>query len=157
MIFHASIPADRPEHVAHVLAELWKGEAFRFPPIPGAYVAMAGDERSSTIEVYPRAMVIAPGASGEMCKPQASTSSESLSCFHLAIATPLSADEIIAIGEREGWRAVRCNRGGFFDVIELWVENCLLIEVMTDDMQRDYQSRINLDTWRWTRPQAAPR
>jgi hypothetical protein len=157
MIFHVSIPADRPAHVADVLAELWKGEAFRFPPIPGAYVAMAGDERGSTIEVYPRAMVIAPGESDDMCKPQLSMSRESLSCFHLAVATQLSADEIIAIGEREGWRAVRCNRGGFFDVIELWVENCVLIEVMTEEMQRDYQSRVNFDTWRWTRQQATPR
>jgi hypothetical protein len=157
MIFHASIPADRPEHVASVLAEIWKGEAFRFPPIPGAWVAMAGDERASTIEVYPRTMVIAPGDADAMCKPQASASTESLSCFHLAVATPLDADEVIAIGEREGWRAVRCNRGGFFDVIELWIENCLLIEVMTEEMQRDYQSRVNLDTWRWTRQQAAAR
>jgi hypothetical protein len=157
MIFHASIPADRPEHVADVLAELWKGEAFRFPPIPGAYVAMAGDERGSTIEVYPRTMVIAPGDGDAMCKPQVAASKEALSCFHMAIATPLSADEVIAIGQREGWRAVRCNRGGFFDVIELWIENCLLVEVMTEEMQRDYQSRVNFDTWRWTRQQAAAR
>jgi hypothetical protein len=157
MIFHASIPADRPEHVANVLAELWKGEAFRFPPIPGAWVAMSGDERGSTIEVYPREMVIAPGDADAMCKPQVATNKEVLSCFHMAIATPLDTDEVIAIGQREGWRAVRCNRGGFFDVIELWIENCLLIEVMTEEMQRDYQSRVNLDTWRWTRQQAPAR
>jgi hypothetical protein len=153
MIFHASIPADQPERVANVLAEIWNGEAFRFPPWPGGFVAMAGDERGSTIEVYPRGRVIAPGET--MAQPQVDTNPAALGCFHLAIATPRSVDEIMAIAEREQWRAVRCSRGGFFDVIELWLENSLLVEVMTEEMQRDYQSRVNLNLWRWTKNQQA--
>ena len=65
MIFHASIPADNPEHVARVIAEIWGGEAFRFPPWPGGWVAMAGDDRNSNVEVYPRAHTIAPGDDAE--------------------------------------------------------------------------------------------
>ena len=155
MIFHASIPADEPERVANAIAEIWNGEAFRFPPWPGAYVAMAGDDRGTTVEVYPRSQTIAPGEGEAMVRPQVDAAPRPLSCFHLAIATERSAQEIVALGEREGWRAVRCSRNGFFDVIELWIENSLLVEVLTTEMQRDYKARVNLDTWRWTK-RAAP-
>jgi hypothetical protein len=155
MIFHASIPADHPEHVAAVMAEIWKGESFRFPPWPGAYVAMAGDDRSSTIEVYPRAHTIAPGEGDAPSRMQVDATPADFSCFHLAIATDRTAGEILSIGEREGWRAVRCSRGGFFEVIEFWIENKLLVEVMTTEMQRDYTSKVKPDIWRWTRQGAA--
>lgn len=61
MIFHVSIPADNPQRVAEVIAEIWGGEAFRFPPWPGAYVAIAGDDRGTTCEVYPRGQTMAMG------------------------------------------------------------------------------------------------
>lgn len=155
MLFHASIPANDPQRVANVIAEIWKGEAFRFPPWPGAFVAMAGDDRGSTVEVYPRGQVIAPGEGDAAARPSALQSGASQSEFHLAIATARSAQEVLAIAQREGWRAVRCSRGGFFDVIELWVEGSLLVEVLTPEMQQDYRRNINLNTWRWTKqPQA---
>jgi hypothetical protein len=153
MIFHASIPADRPEHVAAVLAEIWQGEAFRFPPWPGAHVAVAGDERGSMVEVYPREQTLTPGDG--VPQPQVDPAPRRMSCFHLAIATQRTAEEILAIGEREGWHAARCSRGGAFDVVELWIENCLLVEVLTLEMQQDYLSKINLDTWRELAPAAA--
>ena len=156
MIFHASIPAHDPQRVATVVAEIWGGEAFRFPPWPGGWVAMAGDERGSMLEVYPRKQVMAPGEGDAMVRTLADEAPRPYSCFHLAVATRLAPEQILEIGAREGWRAVRCSRGGVFDVIELWIENCLLIEVMTADMQRDYHAGVKLDTWRWTRQQPEP-
>jgi hypothetical protein len=158
MIFHASISAAQPEHVANVIAEIWKGEAFRFPPWPGAFVAMAGDERGSTIEVYPLGHTITPGEGEEQAQPKIDPSPNPYTPFHLAIATERTPDEIIALAQREGWRAVRCSRGGFFDVIEFWIENRLLVEVLTTEMQQDYRSRVNTELWRWTkqRPAAVP-
>lgn len=156
MIFHASIPAHDPQRVATVVAEIWSGEAFRFPPWPGGWVAMAGDERATMLEVYPRNQVMAPGDGDGMVRPRADEAPRPYSCFHLAIATRLTPEQVLAMGSREGWRAVRCSRGGAFDVIELWIENSLMIEVMTLEMQRDYQGAVNLDTWRWTRQQPEP-
>ncbi len=52
MIIHASIPADDPERVARVIAELWRGESFPF--FAGTFIAMAGDDRGSQIEVAKR-------------------------------------------------------------------------------------------------------
>lgn len=148
MIFHASIPADDPEHVAAVLAEIWQGQAFHFPPWPGGCVAMAGDDRNTTIEVYPRANTISPGEGESQAQPLVDPQPSRHGCFHLAIATERSADEILAIGAREGWRAVRLSRGGLFEVIELWIENTLLVEVMTAEMQADYRSRAKIGVWR---------
>ncbi|MBP0590124.1 hypothetical protein J8I87_10410 [Paraburkholderia sp. LEh10] len=138
MIFHASIPTQNPERVARTLAELWGGFAAPFSPFEGAWMAVACDERGTIIETYPSDLTLTPGDERE---PLASTTSArpQYSGYHMAVATPLSEQQVIAIGEREGWRAVRCTRGdNFFDVIELWIENSTLIELLTPEMQAQY-------------------
>jgi hypothetical protein len=149
MIFHASIPTDNPQLVAEAIAEIWggKAEAFRFPPWPGAYVAIAGDDRGTTIEVYPRSQTMAPAPA--WAKPDEAPSE--YVAFHVATMTSKSVDEVIAIAERVGWRALRASRGTFFDVVEVWIENRLLLEVLTPEMQADYKKNVNLEMWRWTK------
>jgi hypothetical protein len=53
MIFHASIPADDPERVARVLAEIWKTHYFPFV-FPDSYVVISGNEWGNNIEVCKR-------------------------------------------------------------------------------------------------------
>ncbi|MFM0056286.1 hypothetical protein PQR64_11730 [Paraburkholderia phytofirmans] len=138
MLFHASIPAHNPENVARVIAELWGGFHAPFPSFPDSWMAIAGDDRGSIIETYPNDRVLSPGGEQGSFVPGSSTASQ-YSAFHIAIASKLSPEEVFAIGKREGWRAVRCTRGrDFFDVIELWIENVLLIEVLTEEMQKQY-------------------
>src|SRR3954449_9493332 len=85
MIFHFSIAADDPKSTATMLAELWRGEAFYFPMVgEGSWVAHAGDDRRSTIEVYPRGLALYPSADG-----QGDQRSEAVSRhgpFHAAVA-----------------------------------------------------------------------
>ena len=139
MIFHASIPTQNPERVARTLAELWGGFAAPFSPFEGAWMAVAGDDRGTIIETYPSNMTLTPGDSQEPLASTTAAARPQYSGFHMAVATPLSAEQVIAIGEREGWRAVRCTRGNnFFDVIELWIENSTLIELLTPEMQAQY-------------------
>jgi hypothetical protein len=79
------------------------------------------------------------------------------SAFHLAVATKLSAEDVIALGQREGWRAERCTRGNhFFDVIELWIDNATLIECLTAEMQADYLAFATPENFRAI-ANAAPR
>lgn len=138
MLFHASIPANNPENVARVIAELWGGFHAPFPSFPDSWMAIAGDERGSIIETYPSNRVICPGDDRASFIPGSSATAQ-YSAFHIAIASKLTPDEVFAIGEREGWRAVRCTRGqNFFDVIELWIEDVLMIEVLTQEMQKQY-------------------
>jgi hypothetical protein len=82
--------------------------------------------------------VICPGSDGSSFVPGTSAGAQ-YSAFHIAVASRLTPDEVYAIGEREGWRAVRCTRGqNFFDVMELWIEGTTMIEVLTDEMQKQY-------------------
>ena len=156
MIFHVSIPADNPQRVAEVIAEIWGGEAFRFPPWPGAYVAIAGDDRGTTCEVYPRGQTMAMGEGDQPAWPKMDESPSTFTAHHFATMTAKSEEEVLSIARREGWRALRCSRGKFFDVIELWVENRMHVEVLTKEMQADYRKNVNLEMWRWTKQTSPP-
>jgi hypothetical protein len=146
VLLHASIPADEPEHVATVIAELWRGEVLPFPPFPGAFMARAGDDRRTVVDVYPRGHehVPAPREFGVRVNAAPSPYSE----VHLALGTVLSADEVLALAKREGWLAQRSDRSGLFEVIELWVENKFLLEVLPEPEQRRYIANTGTDSLR---------
>ena len=148
MLFHLSIDADQPEHVARVLAELWAGEALPFPPvIEGSWVAMSGDDRGTIVEVYPRGTELreGPGAADSFGMIG---SNGNRSATHFAMATAMTVDQVLAITKREGWPAKVCLRGGVFGVIEIFVEGARMIEVLTPEMQRQYVGAMTIDNWR---------
>ena len=136
MIHHISLPAQNPLHVAEVLAELFKGYCAPFPSHPGSYVAFAGDEYGTLVEVYPLGTEMIPGKDGEAIQYQQKDSSQFIAT-HAAISIPLEQSEIEAIAQREQWRCVRCSRG-FFDVIEFWLENTVLVELATPELAQQY-------------------
>lgn len=141
MIFHLSIDAREPQRVASVLAEMLGGKAVPFPPVAqGSWVALAGDDRGSLVEVYPRGtkLVQAPGDADAV-----SVQGEGgPSATHFAMATVLDEDEVFAIAAREGWPAKYRKRDGLFGVIELWIEGDHMVEVLTDEMQAEYLAAI---------------
>lgn len=139
MIFHLSIAAKNPQHVAGVIAELWRGRAMPFPPVAvGSWVALAGDDRNSLIEVYPFGSELRPVDGDADAAAQTNAQPSALTATHAAVASPLAEGEVFAIAEREGWQAKYRKRGGQFGVIELWLENATMIEVLTVEMQREY-------------------
>jgi hypothetical protein len=146
MLFHASIPADNPEHVARVIAELWRGEAMPFPPHPGAWMAWSGDDRGTELEIFPRGQEEFP-SQGEVSirtNPSPSPYSE----VHFAMGTRLEFEEVLVIAGREGWMAQRCDRGGLFNIVEFWVENKFLLELMPDAEQKRYVENMKPDKFR---------
>ena len=46
-----------------------------------------------------------------------------------------------------GWQAKYRRRGGVFGVIEIFAEDCQMIEVLTEEMQREYVSAITIPNW----------
>lgn len=146
MIFHISIAADDPKRTAAMLAELWRGEALPFPMVgKGSWVTHAGDDRRSTIEVYPRDMALYPtGRAGEERYEPVSRHG----AFHAAVATPLGIEEVEEIGRKYGCHTSLCERGPWFRVIEFWVDNCLMLEMMTPEMQAEYRQSITIENWR---------
>lgn len=142
MIFHASIDARHPRHVAAVLAEIFGGGTLApFPPIADdSWLAMAGDDRGTMIEVYPRGVVLieADGDCDAIGARDPHAAASAGSSTHLAIASRLARQDIAAIAEREGWPMKYRKRGGLFGVLELWIEGDRMIEVLTADMQAEY-------------------
>ncbi|NEO39605.1 MAG: hypothetical protein F6J90_26050 [Moorea sp. SIOASIH] len=138
MIFHLSIAADNPYHVGKVLAEIFKGDCIEFAPHPGSYMTLAFDQYGTAIEVYPRGTELKPGTHKQELQFFNNDASSKFTATHAAIAVPLNQQEIEKIGEREQWRVVRCSRRGFFDVMEFWIENTVLLELLTPEMAHQY-------------------
>lgn len=137
MIHHISIPAENPQHVAQVLAQLIHGQFVPFPSHPGSYVAVAGDEHGTMIEVYPLCTALVPGADGAQVEFRANTYVNHFQPLHAALSVTVTQTQIEEIAAREGWRVLRCNRGPF-EVIEFWIENRLLVELLTAEIAPQY-------------------
>lgn len=149
MIHHLSFAARDPRRAAAAIAELWGGEAFPFPPVAvGSWVAVSGDERGTTIEVYPLGAELQPAEGDADSFATMSEAPPRYVATHAAIATPLDEDAVRALADRHGWLAKYRKRGGKFGVIEFWVENSFLLEVMTPAMQREYTGFMSPDAWR---------
>jgi len=141
MIFHLSIAADDPARVARVVAELWGGKARIFPPVgKGSAVATAGDGIGTTLEIYARGTELAPADGDADAYAEINPDAPRRTATHIAMATRLSQQQVFAIADREGWLAKYRKRGGMFGVIELWLENAVLAEVLTPEMQAEYQA-----------------
>ena len=137
MIHHLSIAARDPRHVAGVLAEFMGGAAVPFPPNPGSFFALQLDEHGSGVEVYPAGTELQPGGSdgGGFVKKAAAERGYGPTHFALSVAT--EADLVEAIARREGWQCFRCNRGPFH-VIEVWLENESMVEILPPEFAREY-------------------
>lgn len=153
MINHISIAVHNPEKVANVIAELWNGMVIPFPPCPNSFMVFANDGRGSGVEITPFNTVLVPG---EGLPPEdnfdvnqrteeyeakfvQSKFAPQYVATHLNINTHLSIEEIKEVGRREGWRVLTCNRGeGLFQLVELWIEDRFMLEVMTPERTARY-------------------
>lgn len=158
MIAHLSIPAENPKETALFFAAIIDGLVFNFPVVPGASVAVARDGSGTAVEVYPSSMAHHPGTGqpdptlqpeGPMAMPwedqiYAAPTENRPSSFHLAIETKLSAAEVISRSQSLGWRSLACNRGGVFGVVEVWVDNIYLVEVLVPEEVARYRNFMNI-------------
>jgi hypothetical protein len=134
MLHHISIAVNHPQPVAEVLAQIFQGRAVPFPPHPGSYMVLALDEFGTAIELYPIDTVMVPQV-GFQTTPQPATG---YTPFHAAISVPISLEQIERIAEQAGWPIYVCDRDGLFNVIELWIENRLMVELLTPAMAAKY-------------------
>jgi hypothetical protein len=135
MLHHLSISVVNPDRVVKILAELMHGQFFEFPVFPGAYIVIAGDAHGTAIEVLPENAVWVPG----LIEAEVKVRKEMVhfSPVHAAISVPASREMIEEIGLREGWLVRYCDRGPF-QLIELWIENNLMIELIPPEMADNY-------------------
>ncbi len=137
MIHHLSIPATNPRQVASVLARLMNGYVSGFGPYHNSYIAWAGDEVGTAIEVYPVGTELFPAEGPSQANFRDNPTTSPFVATHIALSVSHSEAEVQAIAVEEGWRAIHLSRGPF-DVIEFWVENHLMIEILTPEMAAAY-------------------
>lgn len=137
MIHHISIPAAQPAHVAEVLAELLGGGVSRFGPYQNSYIAWAGDEFGTALEVFPVGTELFPDRGAGQCNFRHSPAHSGFITTHAAVSVKRSKEEIVALAQREGWRALELSRGSF-RVIEFWIENRVMLEVLPPEMAAEY-------------------
>jgi hypothetical protein len=135
MIHHLSIAARDPQQAAGVLAELMGGTAVPFPPNPGSFFALQLDEYGSGVEVYPAGTELQPGGAtgGNFVRKDA----RGYGSTHFALSVATDEATVKAVAERAGWQCFDCNRGPFH-VIEVWVENNTMVEVLPPEYAQEY-------------------
>jgi hypothetical protein len=150
MIHHVSIAAHDPKHVAEVLAELMGGRNYPFPGgIADSFIAVSGDRHGTAIEVYPDGMRLRPDGAGAV-RGERTTPDDEYGPFHLLLSVPTDQGTVERIGKREGWTTRFCGRGApgqkpLFHVIEFWLENRVMVEVVPQDMIGDYERRLQFE------------
>jgi hypothetical protein len=136
MIHHLSIAARDPKQAAGVLAEIMGGTSVPFPPNPGSYFALQLDDKGSGIEVYPAGTELEPN--GEVGGTFVKHPREcGFGATHCALSVATERGKVEEIARRAGWHCFVCNRGPFH-VIEVWVENETMIEVLPPDYAAEY-------------------
>lgn len=151
MINHISIAVNEPERVANFIAKVWDGMVFPFPPVPDSFFVIANDGKGTAVEVTPNGTVLVPGEGlPDENDPTAFTEAFEAKFIksdlvpryvatHLNISTRKSIEEIRELAKQEDWRVLVCNRGeGLFQLVEVWVENTFMLEVMTPEQTERY-------------------
>ena len=137
MIHHLSIPAQDTLGVAKVLVQLLGGKLTQFGPYKNSYIAWAGDEYGTAIEVFPAGTELLPDSGGGQANFRHNPDAPAFVTTHAAVSVKLGKDEVHALARQQGWRAVELSRGSF-NVIEFWIENRVMLEVLTQEMAEDY-------------------
>jgi hypothetical protein len=144
MLHHISIAVANPFRVAKVLSELVSGQFFEFPIYPGAYIVVMGDPYGSALEILPQKTAWMPNEVDAEVRPMEAL--PSFSDTHVALSVTTSRETIEAIGNQEGWLVRWCDRGPF-QLMELWVENRFMIELLTPEMTPAYLNFMQPDAY----------
>jgi catechol 2,3-dioxygenase-like lactoylglutathione lyase family enzyme len=143
MIHHLSVSAADPQGAAEFFADLMSGVVVDFLPNPGSYMVFKADGQGTAIEIYPAGSVMVPnGESGSIFVRQPD-GADRRSPTHFALSVQLSQDEVLARAAAKGWDAFVCDRGGHFHVVEVWIENTWLVELLPPAFAAEYLSFAN--------------
>ena len=107
MIHHLSIPARDTRHVADVLAELFTPIPEYSGPYPDSWIALAGDDHGTAIEVYPVGTEMYPPNGPGQAAFRHDPTATGATATHATVSLERTEPEILTVAEREGWRALR--------------------------------------------------
>ncbi|KQY27604.1 hypothetical protein ASD21_10120 [Caulobacter sp. Root1455] len=138
MIHHLSVSACDPKGAAEFFADIMGGVVVDFPPNPGSFMVFKADGRGTGIEIYPAGSVmVANGEPGAAFLRQAD-GADRRSPTHFALSVDMAQEDVMTRARAKGWDAFVCDRGGHFHVVEVWVENTWLVEVLPPAFAAEY-------------------
>ena len=141
MIHHVSIPVVDPRGAAEVFAELVDGRVTPFKAYDGGWIVWTDDEHGTSVEFFPQGTEMFPPAGEGMVEFRHVDGARPFVATHLTLSVDRSVDEVVALADRAGWRAKVISRGPN-DVIEFWVENSVMVEVMTPEMTAAFLAEV---------------
>lgn len=139
MILHASIVADEPRAAAEVLARLLGGRALPIGPGEGTWTAIGPDPVGNTISVLGRGSEFHRRVGQHLDTLRGEPVRHS--GFHLLLDTELSEADVLSLAGERDCHAQRATHGAF-EVIEFWIDDCQLIEVVTPALGRAYRQMV---------------
>ena len=112
-------------------------------------MAVSGDRHGTMIEIYPETVVMAPGEGEAPVTYRNAPADRSPAGFHVLLSVPHDRAAIERIGAAAGWRTRFFSRAvpglpPVFHVVEVWVENRFLLEVVPADMIEVYESYMQI-------------
>lgn len=144
MILHASVAADDPQYTAGTLAALLGGIALPVGPGEGTWSAIAPEPIGNMVSVLARGSEFHRTADHVETRAGAPVRH---AAFHLLLDTPLGEDEILRLARDRGCHAHRAQHGAF-EVIEFWIDDCLLVELATPELGQAYREMIHSEELR---------
>ncbi len=141
MIHHVSIPVTRTREVIEILQELLGGVITEFGPYRDSWILWVGDEHGTAIEVYPVGTEMYPPDGPGQALFRETEHPSPYVATHATVSLDRTVEEIQALAAKHGWRAELLSRGPF-DVVEFWIENHVMLELMTPVMEAAYRSAV---------------
>ena len=143
MIHHLSVSAADPKGAAEFFADVMGGVVVDFPPNPGSYMVFKADGRGTAIEIYPAGSVMIPNGDPGAVWVRQPDDADRRTPTHFALSVELPQDDVLARAKAKGWDAFVCDRGGHFHVIEVWIENTWLVEILPPAFAAEYLGFAN--------------
>jgi catechol 2,3-dioxygenase-like lactoylglutathione lyase family enzyme len=143
MIHHLSVSAEDPKGAAEFFADLMGGVVVDFPPNPGSYMVFKADGRGTGIEIYPAGSVMIPGGDPGAVWVRQPDGADRRSPTHFALSVDMAEVDVLARAKAKGWDAFVCDRGGHFHVVEVWIDNTWLVEILPPAFSAEYLGFAN--------------
>ena len=112
-------------------------------------MAVSGDRHGTMIEIYPDTVAMVPGEGEAPVSYRAAGRSAPHAGFHALLSVPHDRATIERIGRAAAWRTKFFSRAApglppVFHVVEVWVENRVLLEVVPADMIEVYENYMQI-------------
>lgn len=143
MIHHLSVSASDPKGAAEFFADIMNGVVVDFPPNPGSCMVFKADGRGTGIEIYPAGSVMEPNGEPGAIFTRQPDGADRRSPTHFALSVDMGVDDVLARAAAKGWNAFVCDRGGHFHVVEVWIDNTWLVEVLPPVFSAEYLGFAN--------------